>query len=119
MIEKKFNSLKKTLKFLRIYLGIITIMTIISILAIVFMANSIMTESAWPIFLIIITAILYFPCMFFILLYSSTKFPSSTKIKWNNALMILFLPLLGMWFWLPNKRELSKIKEKYYTQQHI
>ncbi|MFK5889758.1 MAG: hypothetical protein QM486_03375 [Flavobacteriaceae bacterium] len=37
------------------------------------------------------------------------KFPANKKSKWNNTLMILFLGVIGMWLWFPNKKELEKL----------
>ena len=40
------------------------------------------------------------------------KMPIEKKAKTNNTLMILFLGIIGMWLWIPNKRELNKMIEK-------
>ncbi|MDP2058443.1 MAG: hypothetical protein Q8J97_01805 [Flavobacteriaceae bacterium] len=36
------------------------------------------------------------------------KLPRGNKNKIDNTLMILFLGLIGMWLWLPNKNEIKK-----------
>ena len=40
------------------------------------------------------------------------KMPVENKVKTNSTLMIIFLGTLGMWLWLPNKREFSKLEDK-------
>lgn len=40
------------------------------------------------------------------------KMPIKKKTKTNNTFMILFLGIIGMWLWIPNKREINKLIEK-------
>lgn len=40
------------------------------------------------------------------------KMPISRKSKTNNTFMILFLGIIGMWLWIPNKREINKLTIK-------
>ena len=35
------------------------------------------------------------------------KLPIKKKEKINNTLMILFLGIIGMWLWIPNKGEIN------------
>ena len=44
--------------------------------------------------------------------YNWTKMPIEKKNKSNNTFLILFLGTIGMWLWIPNKRELKKLIEK-------
>lgn len=39
------------------------------------------------------------------------KLPYSKSKKIDNTLMMLFLGIIGMWIWLPNQKELEKIKK--------
>jgi nicotinamide riboside transporter PnuC len=39
------------------------------------------------------------------------KMPGERKPKTNSTLMIIFLGIIGMWLWLPNKRELNKLED--------
>ena len=43
--------------------------------------------------------------------YNWTRMPISKKEKRNNTYMLVFLGILGMWFWMPNKKELKKLIE--------
>lgn len=47
-----------------------------------------------------------------IIWYNWKKMPILRKKKIDNTLMILFLGIIGMWFWIPNKKELNKLTEK-------
>lgn len=49
----------------------------------------------------------------FFIWYVWKKFPGERKQKTNHTLMIVFLGIIGMWLWLPNKRELEKLKKAY------
>ena len=44
--------------------------------------------------------------------YNWKKMPIEKKTKTNNTLMILFLGIIGMWLWIPNKSEINKLIEK-------
>lgn len=44
--------------------------------------------------------------------FNWTKMPIKKKTKTNNTFMILFLGIIGMWLWIPNKREINKLTEK-------
>lgn len=44
--------------------------------------------------------------------FNWTKMPTDKKTKTNNTFMILFLGIIGMWLWIPNKREINKLAEK-------
>ena len=44
--------------------------------------------------------------------FNWTKMPITKKSKTNNTFMILFLGIIGMWLWIPSKRELNKLIEK-------
>ncbi|MDV7140414.1 hypothetical protein R3X28_16095 [Maribacter sp. TH_r10] len=37
------------------------------------------------------------------------KMPIPRKTKSNNTFLILFLGIIGMWLWIPNKREMKKL----------
>lgn len=41
--------------------------------------------------------------------YIWKKMPVKKKTKINDTLMVLFLGVIGMWIWLPNKKELNKL----------
>ena len=41
--------------------------------------------------------------------YNWKKMPIQKKTKTNNTFMILFLGIIGMWLWIPNKREINKL----------
>ena len=40
------------------------------------------------------------------------KMPIERKSKTNNTFMILFLGIIGMWLWIPNRSEINKLTEK-------
>jgi len=62
--------------------------------------------------------ILHFIVMTIIIWYNWKKMPIIRKKKIDNTLMILFLGILGMWFWLPNKMEFNKLIEKNTTHNN-
>lgn len=41
--------------------------------------------------------------------FNWTRMPIRKKTKINNTFMILFLGIIGMWLWIPNKREINKL----------
>lgn len=41
------------------------------------------------------------------------KMPGNKKSKTNNTLMIIFLGVIGMWLWIPNKRQLKNLEASY------
>ena len=42
--------------------------------------------------------------------YIWTRYPADKKKKTNDSLMIVFVGIIGMWLWLPNEKELNKLK---------
>lgn len=44
--------------------------------------------------------------------YDWMKLPTNRRNKINNTFMILFLGIIGMWLWLPNRREIEKLTEQ-------
>jgi len=57
----------------------------------------------WIIWVLNIVVIGYF------IWYNWKKLPIPKNEKINNTLMIVFLGVIGMWIWLPNKAEIEKI----------
>ena len=47
------------------------------------------------------------------------RMPIKKKTKTNNTFMILFLGIIGMWLWIPNKREINKLTENKNTTHNI
>ncbi len=43
--------------------------------------------------------------------YNWKKLPTTKKKKIDSTWMILFLGIIGMWFWIPNKAEIKKMNE--------
>lgn len=46
-----------------------------------------------------------------LLWFNWTRMPIKKKTKMNNTFMILFLGIVGMWLWIPSKREVNKLTE--------
>ncbi|MFL1013695.1 hypothetical protein [Flavisericum labens] len=44
--------------------------------------------------------------------FNWTRMPIKKATKTNNTFMILFLGIIGMWLWIPNKSEINKLTEK-------
>lgn len=44
--------------------------------------------------------------------YIRKKMPVEKKVKNHYTFLILFLGIIGMWLWLPNKQELNELTEK-------
>lgn len=55
-------------------------------------------------------SILVYLTAFIFIWFIWTKYPGKRKQKINFTLSILILNIIGMWVWLPNKRELNKLK---------
>tara|TARA_R110001632_G_scaffold45215_3_gene114863 strand:+ start:2439 stop:2792 length:354 start_codon:yes stop_codon:yes gene_type:complete len=47
--------------------------------------------------------------------YNWKKLPIEKKKKTDSTWMILFLGIIGMWLWIPNKSEINKMNEKRHT----
>lgn len=47
--------------------------------------------------------------------YNWKKLPIEKKKKTDSTWMILFLGIIGMWLWIPNKAEIKKMNEKLHT----
>jgi cell division protein FtsW (lipid II flippase) len=43
--------------------------------------------------------------------FNWTRMPIKKKTKIYNTFLILFLGIIGMWLWIPNKSEISKLSE--------
>lgn len=41
--------------------------------------------------------------------FNWAKMPLEKKTKTDNTLLILFLGIIGMWLWIPNKRDMDKL----------
>src|SRR5690606_33234727 len=41
--------------------------------------------------------------------YIWKRMPVEKKVKTDNTLLVLFLGVIGMWLWLPNKKEREKL----------
>lgn len=58
-----------------------------------------------------IIILLNFIISFIFIWFNWKKLPYSKSKKIDNTLMMLFLGIIGMWIWLPNQKELEKIKK--------
>lgn len=47
--------------------------------------------------------------------YNWKRLPLEKKKRTDNTWMILFLGIIGMWLWIPNKKEIEKMNEKLHT----
>ncbi len=110
MTESQSDSknLKSDLKKLRILLIILTFIQVgymIIIFTNTFLWNKLDYEykANWLIFVLnlIVSGIFIW--------YNWAKLPIEKKTKTNNTFMILFLGIIGMWLWIPNKNELDKL----------
>jgi len=110
-IKEKFKSDLKKLRILLIILTLIQIGYMIIIFADTklwikldfdYKANWLI----WGLNLIVVGIFLWF---------NWTRMPIKKKAKTNNTLMILFLGIIGMWLWIPNKREINKLTKNEYT----
>lgn len=102
------ENFKSDLKKLRILLIILTIIQI-GYLIIIFTDSKLWIKldfdykANWVIFglTLIVTGIFIW--------FNWTRMPIGNKTKTNNTFMILFLGIIGMWLWIPNKREIDKL----------
>ena len=46
------------------------------------------------------------------------KYPADKKTRQKNILMIIFLGIIGMWIWLPDKKELELLAESNTTHNN-
>ncbi|MEO2051497.1 MAG: hypothetical protein ABGX00_07000 [Allomuricauda sp.] len=105
------ENFKSDLKKLRILLIILTLIQI-GYLIIIFTDSKLWIKldfdykANWVIFGL--TLIVYGIFIWF----NWTRMPIEKKKKTNNTFMILFLGIVGMWLWIPNRREINKLTEK-------
>ena len=110
MTELKSDSekLKSDLKKLRILLIILTLIQV-GYLIIVFTDTKLWTKldfdykANWMIW-----GMNLFVAGIFIW-YNWKKMPIERNTKTNNTFMILFLGIIGMWLWMPSKKEMNKL----------
>lgn len=62
-----------------------------------------------------IVAIINYVVAGIFLWYNWKKLPIERKKKIDSTWMILFLGIIGMWLWIPNKTEIKKMNEKLHT----
>jgi len=62
-----------------------------------------------------IVAIINYTVAGIFLWYNWKKFPIKKKKKTDSTWMILFLGIIGMWLWIPNKAEIKKMNKKLHT----
>jgi len=111
MIENQFNSETlisdvKKLKVLLIVLTIIQVGYLIFSDTKLLMKLDLEYKIKWLVWgLHLLTALIFIG-------YNWKKMPIDKNSKTNNTYMILFMGIIGMWLWIPNKRELNKLTEK-------
>lgn len=71
------------------------------------------THSNW-----ILTA-MHISTMAVFLWYNWKRLPLEKKKRTDNTWMILFLGIIGMWLWIPNKKEIEKMNKKLHTTTAI
>jgi hypothetical protein len=68
--------------------------------------------------LFVILSVFYFVLWVIFIYYASVKYPSDQKTRLNDTLMICFLGIIGMWIWLPDKKELERLAERNTTHNN-
>lgn len=108
--QSDFKNLKSDLKKLRILLITLTLIQVgymIIIFTNSFLWNKLDYEYSanWLIFglNLIVSGIFIW--------YNWAKLPIEKKTKTNNTFMIIFLGIIGMWLWIPNKNEIDKLTD--------
>lgn len=56
----------------------------------------------------IFLGLFYLLSLFFFIVYEWKYMPTIKNKKMNNTLMIFFLGIIGLWIWLPSKKEIEK-----------
>jgi len=125
-LQSDSENLKSDLKKIRILLIILTFIEF-SYFVLIFGGGTLWANNAqnnsnnttvWILSFIVsgfIIWILHLLVMGIIIWYNWKKMPILRKKKIDNTLMILFIGIIGMWFWIPNKTELNKLIEKNTT----
>ena len=122
-LESDTENLKSDFKKIRILLITLTLIELVYFLLIIGNGTYWVKSSEKNTHSIIIWILSFIASGFFIWLfhplvmgiiiwYNWKKMPINRKKKIDNTLMILFLGIVGMWFWIPNKREINKLTGK-------
>ena len=124
------NKLKSDIRKFRISLRILTIFQILHLLTVigsfVFIVKHSLTDAGiiflW-IFLIVAGAFILwiFQVIFTIVVmrYERKNIPITQKKKNDNLAMIMFTGIIGLWLWLPNKKEIEQIIKKVNHSNEI
>lgn len=102
------ESFKSDLKKLRILLITLTIIQI-GYMIIVFADSKLWIKLDFDYKAILLFWALNLVVAGIFLWFNWTRMPIRKKTKINNTFMILFLGIIGMWLWIPNKREINKL----------
>ena len=129
-LQSDYEKLKSDFKKLRILLIILTLIELVYFLLIFGNGTYWFNSSEKNTHNIIIWILSFIASGFFIWLfhllvmgiiiwYNWKKMPINRKKKIDNTLMILFLGIIGMWFWIPNKTELNNLIKKNTTHNTV
>ena len=106
MIKDKKNELISSLIKLRILL-IITTLIQVTYIIINFSDNRELIKIIFQYRMDYLMIIFHYLIVGIFISFIWKKLPSDKKSNTNNTLMILFLGIIGMWIWIPNKNELK------------
>lgn len=99
-------TLKKDIKILRALL-IVSTLCHVGVVYVLHFSTDLTLKDQTGYLLWINWIILIFTLVLFIR-YNWKFTPVKKSKKWENTWMMIFLGILGMWFWLPNEKEMNR-----------
>lgn len=104
------DSLRSDIKKLRLLLILLTIIEVSILCLILFDGKVHLYTEPYGLYKIIWVWDLIVKAIF--IWYNWQRLPIERKKKYDNTWMILFLGIIGMWLWMPNKEEINKMMAK-------
>lgn len=97
------------IKRLKIALTILTFLKVVYFFVSVFGPHDVWIKIYFKYHANWIIAFLHLLVLGLFLWYNWKKLPITKKEKTNNTWMLVFLDIIGMWLWVPNKKEIDNL----------
>lgn len=102
------NKFKKTFRILRILQVLITVLCLLYALYLILVVVGFISYKL-PTSIYDAITLFYWIILALFLIVNWTQKPFGRKGKLGNTLLLILLGFIGMWLWLPDKKEQSKI----------
>ncbi len=104
----KTKTLKADLKILKIALIVSTVIQI-AYFVVIFTNDKLWITLDYDFKANYVIGIIHIAVMIIFLWYNWKKMPIERSKKKDNTYMILFLGIVGMWLWMPSKKQIEKM----------